>query len=232
MEYWTAFTIGILGSIHCIGMCGPIAMALPHQSGTKTGILYNGILYNGGRIAGYSLIGLFLGLLGQGLSIAGFQKILSLILGIALLVGVIYAWGLLPWLRQIRLTPYWHQWATKTLTNLLRDPTKKTYSFIGFANAFLPCGLVYVALGGALVQSHFISGTLFMTFFGLGTLPAMLFVALSGQIFSLRFRHQLRKITPLVMLFFAVFFIVRGLEVDLPPNLQYWLDMGAAPICH
>src|SRR4051812_6383152 len=84
--FLVAISLGFLGSFHCVGMCGPIALALPvhHRTPYIKHLLI--LLYNSGRILTYSLLGLFAGLLGKSLSVFGFQQALSIFVGLSILV--------------------------------------------------------------------------------------------------------------------------------------------------
>ena len=86
---WSAFLIGLFGSFHCIGMCGPIALALPVSQNNKVGLVLGRVLYNVGRAITYSAIGLVFGLLGQSLSLAGFQQSVSIVAGVLILLMVL-----------------------------------------------------------------------------------------------------------------------------------------------
>ena len=232
MILWTAFTIGLFGSLHCIGMCGPIALALPYQGNTKFATTFNALLYNFGRIFGYSIIGILPGLLGKGLFIAGFQKNLSLALGVFLLLAAIFSFNLERKIVTIPLIDRFNGFVQTRLSRLLKRRTRQTLFGVGFVNAYLPCGLVYMALAGALTQNSVLGGSYYMAMFGLGTIPMMLALGLSGQIISIRIRNMFRKMVPVFMLLFAALFIFRGLNIDLPLDLQFWIDQGSPPRCH
>ncbi len=231
MYLWTAFTIGLLGSFHCIGMCGPIAMALPYsgpagQSGTG-----NALLYNAGRICTYSLLGLIPGFIGHGLTLAGFQQGLSLFLGIFMLIAAIVS---LPFERQIQnlaVVKNFQKWLQQKLGTFLKGDGRKRFFGIGILNGFLPCGLVYMGLAGALTQNYFWQGALYMAVFGLGTVPMMFLIGMSGQIVGAKTRNYLRRLVPAFMFVIALLLIVRGLALDLPGNLEEMISMGIIPMC-
>src|SRR6266853_4473242 len=89
MDYWTAFILGLVGSLHCAGMCGPLALALSVAGNTLTGFVLGRLAYNLGRIITYSLLGVLFGLSGHALMLSGFQRWTSIGLGLALLLGLI-----------------------------------------------------------------------------------------------------------------------------------------------
>jgi sulfite exporter TauE/SafE len=89
MELWTALVLGFMGSFHCVGMCGPIAMSIPRSSSNFLSLTGSALLYNTGRVLTYSVFGLIFGFLGTGITIGGFQGSLSIILGAGIILGVI-----------------------------------------------------------------------------------------------------------------------------------------------
>ncbi len=99
MEVWTGFVVGLLGSLHCVGMCGPIVAALPQGEGGKLSFLYGRLLYNCGRVITYALIGLVFGLIGKTIFMAGYQQGLSIAIGVVIILAVItpsrYSQGLI-----------------------------------------------------------------------------------------------------------------------------------------
>jgi sulfite exporter TauE/SafE len=231
MELWTAFLIGLLGSLHCVGMCGPIALALPYQAKTRSLTILNVLLYNVGRITTYAIIGLLPGLLGLGLALSGFQRNVSLTLGIVFFVAALFSLGFFRSNHQLPIFEQFYQGVQKRLSNMLGS--KKRYAFytIGFVNGFLPCGLIYMALAGALVQFDLLGSMSYMIFFGLGTIPLMLLVATSQQMISGGMRRVLRKSTPFFMLFMSALLIYRGLFINLPDAIDSWFMLGSVPMC-
>jgi sulfite exporter TauE/SafE len=212
----SAFVLGLVGSLHCAGMCGPIAIALPLNNETWFSRISGGLLYNTGRIITYGLLGIIFGLAGMGFALGGVQQWVSIALGslmiLAVLVPRIGAAGK-------RVSGY-----TDRLTGLLKKPLirlfkAKTYRslfFIGLLNGFLPCGLVYIALAGALVMSKYYEGALYMIFFGLGTIPMLLAISVAGNIISARLRTKLTKVIPFIIILLGILFILRGLNLGIP----------------
>lgn len=211
-----AISLGFLGSFHCIGMCGPIALALPvnHYSSFKK---YTGIfIYNAGRILTYTFLGVLFGLLGQSFFIGGLQQGVSIGIGVLLLASVI-----LPNLSFINNQHFSFLYKLiNTLKNKLGNLFKKKgihfLFFIGLLNGLLPCGLVYLGIAGAVATGHYLSGAEFMFYFGLGTAPIMFSVSFLGQFISLRFRNAIRKTVPVMVSIMAVMLIVRGLNLGIP----------------
>ena len=222
MNLITPFTIGIVGSMHCIGMCGPIAIALPigNKKGLKKTLAL--LLYNLGRISTYALIGTFFGILGKTFYLAGIQRQVSVTLGILILLSLFlpaafsYNNKLLTWWNGLFRNFY------NEMGVLLKNKSYSSLFIIGIINGFLPCGLVYLALAGALAQSEVFNGSLFMVFFGLGTLPAMFSVGWISNYISIKMRNRIRKVSPILIGVFALLLIFRGLNlgVFLSPRID------------
>jgi len=212
----SALSLGFLGSFHCIGMCGPIALALPVQHLTGSRKMAGILLYNGGRISAYALLGLFFGWLGRQFYLGGLQQWLSIVLGAGLLLVVLLQYiakKSMPVAARIgRLTGG----VRKVLGSLLRRQQFRTLYAIGFFNGLLPCGLVYLGIAGSLATVHAYEGALFMAAFGAGTLPAMAAVTGARHLFSLRLRNQVKRLVPVVITAMGLLLIVRGMNLGIP----------------
>jgi len=214
MFYYTALLVGFLGSFHCIGMCGPIALALPLNKNSASSMLTGRLLYNAGRISMYSLLGLLFGLIGHTFAMAGFQKSLSITAGIVILViaGISLLWK--------RMNSFSFVLASYTsgIKNMFRrlfgKRSRLTLFLIGAVNGLLPCGFVYLALAGAAASGSFFSGMTFMLLFGLGTLPVMLSLSMAAPMLGSRFKQAINKATPFVAAALAIFLIVRGVNMS------------------
>ena len=232
MELWTAFTIGLLGSFHCIGMCGPIALALPFGHPERWRMVGNTLVYNVGRVITYMAMGAVFGVLGKGISLAGYQSTLSIVLGILLLLVAFFSYNLEKHLVAIPVVDKGFLWLKSQLGRLLKARSNPSFFTIGLLNGLLPCGLVYMAIFGAVSTASLPKGILFMGLFGLGTIPMMLSVSLAGNWLSGSFRYKVRKLLPAFLLALSVFFILRGLNVELPTDLYLWETMEDVPMCH
>jgi len=213
MFYFSAWLVGFLGSFHCAGMCGPLAMALPVNRDSPSKIFGGRLLYNAGRIGTYILLGLVAGLLGHTLAMAGFQKALSIGSGILILVVAVLS------LTHSRI--YFLNQKVAGLTAGIKRRFKKLFSrkspvtffLIGSLNGLLPCGFVYLALVAAASSGNTLQSMSYMAFFGLGTLPMMLFLSLAGNFFGLRFSRWINKATPYVAIAVALLLITRGVQM-------------------
>ncbi len=81
MIFFTAIALGLIGSLHCVGMCGPIALALPLNRDSRWQVVKGNLFYSIGRLTTYLLIGMLLGTVGQGFAFAGWQQTFSIVLG-------------------------------------------------------------------------------------------------------------------------------------------------------
>lgn len=218
MEILSGFIVGLLGSLHCIGMCGPLALALP--VGHKKIIAQ--IFYHCGRISSYVVLGVIVGLLGVSLRGSGIQEWLSILTGVTLLA--IFCFSSIKNKLMIFLSkPF--TWITKRLsmqTLMQKSREKPIFLYVfGILNGLLPCGFVYIALAAALNTSSIFSAMLFMMFFGLGTVPLLAILIHSKQL--LRPSRLLTTMLPVATLLLAIVFIMRGSGLGIPyisPNLQ------------
>ncbi len=229
---WSAFTIGLLGSLHCVGMCGPIAMALPYQKQSKFALVSSTSLYNIGRIVTYSLLGLFIGIIGKGVFIAGLQQALSIGAGILLLIIAVFAIEVESKLLSLKFI---HRFYGKLRKLLGRFLTKNGYGALfitGLLNGLLPCGLVYFALVGAVTSGSIINSILYMALFGMGTFPLMMASSLFGSFISIKLRNKIKKLYPILLILFAALLIMRGLNFDVPRTFNFWEDGQNIPECH
>ncbi|GAB2515680.1 sulfite exporter TauE/SafE family protein [Spirosoma aerophilum] len=206
--WWVAaLTTGLVGSLHCVGMCGPLAMAmpvgrLPHsQRGLAIG------LYQGSRVLAYASLGLLMGTLGQGLLLAGLQRPVSIAAGLFLLVWTLVNRGVFPGLTMSRAT----RWVVQPMTRFLQNPTLPAFAGLGFLNGLLPCGFVYVALAGAVTTGSTAMGAVYMGLFGLGTVPALLSVRLVPNLFSASLRRRFTLFMPITTVLLGLLLVGRGI---------------------
>ncbi len=215
-EIWAAFVLGFLGSFHCIGMCGPIALALPVPKSTNTSFISGRILYNLGRVISYSILGAVFGLLGKGIALSGFQQILSISLGIIIIAVIILPQNLknhfYKFIPVHKITSPFRS----SIGKLFKVGTLNSLLAIGFLNGFLPCGFVYMGVAAAIASGGILSGALVMAGFGLGTFPAMFTISVFGKYINLNVRKYLRKATPVFALILGIIFILRGLNLGIP----------------
>jgi sulfite exporter TauE/SafE len=204
-----AFITGFVGSLHCIGMCGPLTLFVMGKRKTPTVFF----LYHGGRILSYVLLGMLLGTLGYSLELFEVQQVVTFTLGILLLV--LYS---IPSFRH-RLEQFYYQsrfyeFVKQRLSNNLSKKNRWVVS--GMANGFLPCGLTYVAAASAVALGGFGTGILFMLFFGLGTIPALMLVTMGGSLVSQRLKKLIPGAVSLIAIVSGCLLILRGMLLASP----------------
>ncbi len=212
----SGFIFGLLGSFHCIGMCGPIAFLLPLNRDKKPLMFFQLFLYHFGRILSYSVIGLLFGFLGKGLNLFAAQQKLSIGIGVLMILAVIFSFGSVkfekigsPFFRLVNHLK-------SKIGNGLKKKTPDTFLSIGMLNGFLPCGLVYMAMLGAIAEANAGFGSLYMVFFGLGTIPLMTVTVALGNWIGVKTRESIRRIIPVFVLITGILFIVRGSGLGIP----------------
>ena len=211
---YSAFIFGLISSLHCIGMCGPIAMMLPVDRTNPAKKTTQIITYHLGRLTAYAIIGFVFGMFGQGLFIAGIQQQLSIFIGIAMILIVLipeknfanynFSKPIFKLISKVKTT----------LGSQFKNKSYKSLFTIGLLNGFLPCGMVYVALFGAIAMQSISFGVLYMALFGLGTVPLMSSVVYLNSFLTLPIRNKIQKIIPYVS----------------PVNLSLFIQ--AHPNCH
>ena len=211
----TAFLFGLFGSFHCVGMCGPIAFMLPIDRSSRLKSILQTSIYHLGRIFSYATIGAIFGLLGKGFYFFGLQQQLSIVVGVLMILSI-----LLPKLFQkIPIAKPIIKFTNGVKNNLgvsLKKKEISTFFTIGFLNGLLPCGLVYMAIFGALTSANFYEGAIYMSLFGLGTVPLMTAVVLLGNVTNVIKRKRIQQLIPIVVIVIGMFFVMRGLGLGIP----------------
>jgi len=208
-----AFFIGLFGSLHCIGMCGPLAFAIPASQKGWGYIVADKFLYNLGRILSYTTIGFLIGFIGRQLWISGLQQ------GISLASGLLIVLAGFSRMFKIRLLN------SKASSRFLA-PVSKAINYaiqhragnfaIGVLNGFLPCGFVYLALVGAINTASPLSAAQYMFWFGAGTFPLMLLATISTGFMSLTVCRRINNALPYLMVCLGFWFILRGMDLNIP----------------
>ena len=227
MELWTAFILGLIGSLHCAGMCGPLALALPHVGKNASAFFAGRLAYNLGRLVTYCGLGLVFGLLGKTLALAGVQRWVSIALGVTLLAGLFVSRKLALWRPVTTLV----EQLKSHMGALLRRHSLDALLVLGLLNGLLPCGLVYVACAGATATGDLFNGALYMLAFGAGTVPMMLAISLSGKLVPFSLRLKLLKAVPLAVFILGTLLILRGMSLGIP-YVSPDLSGGGAACCH
>lgn len=212
----SAIILGLMGSLHCVGMCGPIAFMLPVDRTNNFKKATQIFIYHFGRLLAYSIMGILFGFIGKGLYVFGIQQKLSIIIGI-LMIAVI----LLPskTFSKYNLSKPIYKVISKIKTRLgkaLKKKTADTFLTIGFLNGFLPCGLVYMALFGAVAMANPLEGGLYMMLFGMGTIPLMTTAIYFSVFVKGATKRKVQRLIPVLVVIMGVLFIIRGLGLGIP----------------
>lgn len=216
LEIVAPLMLGLMGSFHCVGMCGPIALVLPLRGKSWLIRIFNGVAYNLGRTVTYGLMGFVFGLAGAGLSLAGFQRNVSIAMGIIMILTVVIPWIFGGSFSAENLGAPVFNRIRGPLNRLMQSGTTGALFLIGLLNGLLPCGLVYVALAGAIGTGSLSASVVFMIIFGLGTLPLMLLVSLAGNMVGKTLRARINQLIPVVVILVGILFILRGLNLGIP----------------
>ncbi len=206
----SALAIGFLGSFHCVAMCGTIALALSGGQENTLKYLAGRTIYNSGRILTYSILGLLAGLAGHTLMLAGFQKSVSISIGIFMILSVVVVYYLPGKSGTNPVALQLNSFIRKIFSSVLKKRTGFSLFIAGLANGVLPCGFVYIAMAGAAATQTPLNGALYMALFGLGTFPAMMAVAAFGKVAGLKARGFLIMAAPVMMIVLGMYFIYRG----------------------
>ncbi|MEO1010523.1 MAG: sulfite exporter TauE/SafE family protein [Bacteroidota bacterium] len=214
--FLSAIILGLMGSLHCVGMCGPIAFMLPVDRGSPLKKFFQVSLYHLGRLLAYGIIGLVFGLLGKGLYVFGMQQKLSIAVGLLMILMVLIPAKAM---NTNRLSAPLYR-AVSKVKNLLGQELKKkspdTFLTIGFLNGFLPCGLVYMALLGAVAMASAGQGALYMVLFGLGTVPLMSAAIYFSGFLKGAAKQRVQRLIPVFVVLVGAIFVVRGLGLGIP----------------
>lgn len=207
---------GLLGSFHCVGMCGPIAFLLPVDRSNNLKKFIQIFIYHFGRILAYSLIGLVFGLVGKSLNLFGMQQQLSIGIGILMILVVLIPQKTF---NKYNFSKPIFKIISKVKSSLgkaLKKKTADTFLTIGFLNGFLPCGLVYISVFGAIASGDALDASLYMALFGLGTVPLMTSAIYLGNFLNGQVRQRIRRAIPVFVIVIGCLFIVRGMGLGIP----------------
>jgi uncharacterized protein len=222
---YSAFIFGLISSFHCIGMCGPIAMMLPVERNNPVKKTLQIITYQLGRLTAYGSIGFFL---------AGIQQQLSVFIGIAMILIILIPERIFARYNFSKPVYRWISKMKQSLGSHFKNKSFKSLYIIGLLNGFLPCGMVYVALFGAIAMQSASYGVFYMMLFGLGTVPLMSSVVYMNSFLTVRMRNKIQKVIPYVGVAIGILFILRGLGLGIPyvspSNMNLFIQTEAN--CH
>ncbi len=223
---YSALILGLLSSFHCVGMCGPIALMLPTKRDNRLVQIFQITLYNFGRILTYTTVGILFGFLGKSLYLSGYQQRISIIIGLVMIAYIIIPKKVFNAIQNIGILGK----GLRTLKNNIGVAFKSASNFkfltIGLLNGLLPCGMVYLALLGAISYSTPTHSGLYMFMYGIGTVPLMSSIIIVKDFFTTKIRNKIQKLIPIVIFILGILFVVRGLGLGISyispsnPSLQ------------
>ncbi len=208
--------LGFLTSFHCAGMCGPIAIALPLNGSNKLQKLFGGILYNLGRTTTYLIFGFIFGLLGQSLGALGFQRWVSIITGILMIITVLFPSLFRSNFNKPGIFYFSLSKVKLTLRKLFLIRSYGSLYLIGLINGLLPCGPLYLAFIISTGTGNTFNSTIFMLMYGLGTIPLLFSITLLGNFISMTVRNKINNLLPVLIVIIGILFILRGLNLGIP----------------
>jgi sulfite exporter TauE/SafE len=203
----TVFVASLVGSLHCIGMCGPF-VAFYSGSDGSAGVrrLLSHAAYSGGRLLTYAIFGLAAGGVGAALdvagSLAGFQRIAAVVAGATMIL-----WGVLALLQLRGVRIFKHGSGGGRIAGLLRrgfslvsdKPPVVRAAVVGLLSGFLPCGWLWAFVVTAAGTGSAVKGAAVMAAFWAGTVPALLAVGLGAQVISAPLRRHVPAVTALLL---------------------------------
>lgn len=210
-----ASIMGLAGSLHCVGMCGPLISMMPYDRASRIKFITTKTLNHLGRITTYVVLGVVFGFMGQAIVAAGFQQWLSIVSGVIILLMVLWS------KRWIKFSPKskilgFTSWVKTKFSSLLKSRKPGTLYLLGVLNGLLPCGLIYMALAASISTGDAAKGALFMFMFGLGTLPALVLVGVFANTLKQRFANSFMKVSRVLLVMTAFLLIVRGSNLGIP----------------
>ena len=212
----SAFFLGMIANLHCVGMCGPIALALPLNRNSKVELILGILQYNFGRIITYTILGFIVGFIGFGINLIGILQILSIISGIGI---ILYAWRKILFsseiFKKININ-FIHRFTSKYMGKIIRNNSPFKLFLFGSLNGLLPCGMVYTALITSIITGTPTFSAITLFFFGLGTLPGMILITLFANKITNRFRGKINKVLPYFVSIIGLLILLRGLNLDIP----------------
>ncbi len=208
--------MGLIASFHCVGMCGPIALALPVHKGTRMRQIAGVLAYNAGRALTYATFGVVLGTLGASLAWLGVLRYASVAVGAAMLAYVFWPAGLE---QRLHMPLFWQKTVGRLRQRMaiyLKRNDLPGMLLLGMLNGAIPCGMVYMALMSSVATGSAWGGGAFMALFGLGTLPAMLALGIARQQLTPALRTRIRKLTPVLVAIAGIWLVARGVMTSYP----------------
>lgn len=224
--------LGSLSSFHCVGMCGPIALSLPVSHMPQWKQVLSVAVYNSGRIFTYITLGFIFGIAGRNIHLAGYQQWFSIISG-ALLILMAFQQFVYKYQAESKIMSGFRARLGRFMNYAFRLKSVKGFAMLGLANGLLPCGMVYLAVAGAVNSDSVQNSMLFMGMFGLGTFPAMMLIGIAGMGMKLSLRQKMKNMVPYIMSVMGILLVLRGMNLGIPfISPQLFNGVSDSIICH
>lgn len=227
MELIAAFLLGLTGSLHCVGMCGPLMLAAGNG-----GRWQGAFAYQGGRILVYLLLGVLLGTLGLGMRLWNAQSTIAIISGVALIGFAVLRLDPGNMLQRLPAYARFQVGLRQRVAGFISQGGVGAQFALGCCNGLLPCGLVYLAVIGAANTGSPLMGAGFMLAFGLGTLPLLTATLYAGRRLFRIDAARLAAATPVVMAVAGLLLLYRGWATHVPADFFGFQDLAFPPMCH
>lgn len=231
----TALILGFAGSLHCVSMCGPIALLISLDKNNVLKMIFQNMIYQLGRIVSYTILGLFFGIIGHSFSLIGLHKIISIFFGLNILISVFFS-------KKIHihfLNKYIIKVITRIQSYIILFIKKQNFFYlfiVGVLNGFLPCGLLYIAIVTSITMGNLLYGGVFMFYFGIGTIPIMFITIIIGNYIKYYINNIIKYILPIILSFIGMLLILRGSGLDIkyisPSNISFSLEQKKINFSH
>ena len=225
MEWIAAFSLGLFGSLHCVGMCGPLMLAAAGRG-------RNVLQYQSGRLLTYALVGALLGGLGLGARLLHLQSAVSIGSGFLLLLVAIARLSPESWVAGWPAYGRFQLALRRRVGRWMHRGEGWAHFGLGCCNGLLPCGLVYLAVVGAANTGGVWSGAGFMLAFGAGTLPVLVILLVTGHRLVDNVRLTLLRFVPVLTAVAGIILLYRGITTALPGQLVQFQQLAFPPMCH
>ncbi len=199
-----------MGSWHCFAMCGPIAMMIPGSKGKNK--IFSSLLYNSGKILAYVIIGALFGIFTVFVESFKVQAIISISVG-TLIAFLAIAPSFINMAERKGYKVFDSFLKLKSKLAAALNKNRLEFGFyIGFLNGFIPCGMVYIAAMGAMVQPTYSHSLLYMLFFGLGTMPMMSTIIIASSLIKKKMGTNLKKVQFAGLLLVGLILVWQGIQ--------------------
>ncbi len=212
IDLFAGMLLGLAGSLHCVGMCGPLILMFPFDAKSKIIGYTQNVIYHFGRVFVYGLLGLLFGLVFQIVDLKYFEQYFSLSIGVLFLIL---------WYREFFSKQKANQGPLQRKVLFLFGKAMQWRTYFGMflagmMNGLLPCGLVYGALLAAFGTGTTEGSILFMLGFGMATIPSMILVFSLKNLITVKLRQKLSQLLPWWLLLLGIWFLLRGMNLGIP----------------